>query len=104
MGYFTRLLIICFFLFSLADSLFGAVITELPVRVNPTCNACRVALTFDACETVTPSYFDDAILDYLLTDVLESSELRPWCRNIPEQDRTGRIIHSKKGIRVWETD
>ena len=38
----------------------AAVITGLPTPA--------VALTFDACETVTPSYFDRTILDYLLKE------------------------------------
>lgn len=40
----------------------GSVITKLPVPA--------VALTFDACETTTPSYFDHAILNYLLREKL----------------------------------
>ncbi len=38
------------------------VITRLPTLEKV------VALTFDACETTTPSYFDRAILDYLLRE------------------------------------
>lgn len=42
----------------------AAVLTRAAVPAN------RVALTFDACETVTPSYFDRSILDYLLREQL----------------------------------
>lgn len=39
---------------------FGEIITRLPT------NEKVVSLTFDACETKTPSYLDHSILDYLL--------------------------------------
>lgn len=49
------------FLFAIpAGSLYGKVITELPVP--------SVALTFDCCETATPSWFDHSILDFLLAE------------------------------------
>jgi peptidoglycan/xylan/chitin deacetylase (PgdA/CDA1 family) len=40
----------------------GRVITRLPTNENV------VALTFDACETITPSYFDSSILNFLLKE------------------------------------
>jgi peptidoglycan-N-acetylglucosamine deacetylase len=50
-----------FFLFAIpAGSIYCKVITVLP---GPS-----VALTFDCCETVTPSFFDHTILDFLLAD------------------------------------
>ena len=40
----------------------GAVITRLPTHEKV------VALTFDACETITPAYFDMPLLNYLLKE------------------------------------
>jgi len=42
----------------------GAVITRLPTHERV------VALTFDACETITPAYFDMPLLNYLLKEKL----------------------------------
>ncbi len=42
----------------------GAVITRLPTHEK------AVALTFDACETITPAYFDMPLLNYLLKERL----------------------------------
>lgn len=47
-----------------SGSAFSQVVTELGTEQKV------IALTFDACETVTPSYFDEPILDYLLANEL----------------------------------
>jgi peptidoglycan/xylan/chitin deacetylase (PgdA/CDA1 family) len=56
-----------FLLLCFAAPLYGGVITALPqgAAASP---PREVALTFDACETATPSYFDNTILDFLLTE------------------------------------
>ncbi len=46
----------------LGGEAFAGVITKLPAGEN------AIALTFDACETRTPSYFDRSILDYLIRE------------------------------------
>lgn len=51
-------------LVSLANALEAAIIDRLPTAEKV------VAITFDACETKTPSYFDEKILAYLLAEQL----------------------------------
>jgi peptidoglycan-N-acetylglucosamine deacetylase len=48
----------------LATGALGEIVTELPTKEKV------AALTFDACETKTPSYFDEKILHYLLEQQL----------------------------------
>lgn len=63
MKYITNMCIIFFvFLFS-----FSGIITNLDT------NQKIVAITFDACETTTPSYFDDEILNYIIEKKLPTT-------------------------------
>lgn len=54
------LVMIILIIFLSVNLSFAEVITQLPVD--------SVALTFDACETKTPSYFDEKILGFLLKE------------------------------------
>lgn len=61
MKYKMKIFLMVFSLLVLGGDLTGGeVITQLP--------ADSVALTFDACETITPSYFDEKILGFLLPE------------------------------------
>jgi peptidoglycan/xylan/chitin deacetylase (PgdA/CDA1 family) len=55
------LFFLCFYLSTLSEGL-GEIISQLPTQEK------AVALTFDACETITPSYFDRTIIDFLLQE------------------------------------
>lgn len=52
--------VLLFFVSSMHSVCLGDVITRLPT------NQKIVSLTFDACETTTPSYFDEKILSFLI--------------------------------------
>jgi len=52
----------CFMMLWRDDVALAGVITKLPSQEEV------VALTFDACETTTPSFFDNDILDYLVRE------------------------------------
>ncbi len=54
--------IFCLLLLLIPSVAFSEVITELPVNKNV------IAITFDACETKTPSYFDQPILNFLIKE------------------------------------
>ncbi len=56
----TCLIVFCLLFLLYSFPAWGKIITELPTHRR------LVALTFDACETKTPSYFDLTILDFLL--------------------------------------
>lgn len=58
------LMLAVFLLFFIHSASYGEIITKLAT------NQKMVSLTFDACETTTPSYFDEKILAYLINEKL----------------------------------
>jgi peptidoglycan/xylan/chitin deacetylase (PgdA/CDA1 family) len=62
-----RHLLCCLFLLVCNHAARAEIITKLPGE------APIVALTFDACETKTPSFFDKTILDYLLKEKIPAT-------------------------------